>query len=131
MADPVGIVTSALHAIHKVYDALKKIKGAPEEIKYLQEEAIVLEGIMPQIMDILAKEPDSGHITLLVSRAKELTASVDKFVNAATKSIEGKRKVKKLRWYFKGDEAKELAEKFRNFHGSLSAICGVHSTHIP
>ncbi|PSR72475.1 hypothetical protein PHLCEN_2v11654 [Hermanssonia centrifuga] len=121
MADPVGIV----------YDALKKIKNAPEEIKALQEEATVPEGIMPQITDILAKDSDSLSIVMLVSRAEELIVSVDNLANAATKSIKGKWKVKKLRWYFKGKEAKELAEKFRSFYGSLSAVYGVYLTQIP
>ncbi|PSR75158.1 hypothetical protein PHLCEN_2v9287, partial [Hermanssonia centrifuga] len=62
----------------------------------------------------------------------ELSASVDKFINAATVTIVGgKRKVKTLRWVFNGREAKELAEKFKLFYGSLSAVCGIYSTQIP
>ncbi len=131
MADPVGIVTSALHAIHKVYNLIQKIKGASEKIQTLQEEAVVLEGILPQIMAILAREPHSECIAVLISRAEGLNDSVDRFVNAATKVAQGKRKVKKLRWIFKGDEAKELAEGFKSFYGYLSAVCNVYSTQFP
>ncbi|PSS37789.1 hypothetical protein PHLCEN_2v356 [Hermanssonia centrifuga] len=120
MADPVGIIASGLHAIHKVYDVYQKIKSAPGEIQALREDAAVLEGVLPKIKEVLAREPDSGSIAVLVSRAQELIASVEKFIEAATKAVEGRQKVKKVRWMFKSDEANELVERFRRFYGSFS-----------
>ncbi|THG95146.1 hypothetical protein EW026_g6453 [Hermanssonia centrifuga] len=131
MADPVGIIAFGLHAIHKVYDVYQKIKSAPEEIKALREDAAVLEGILPKIKEVLAREPDSGSIAVLVSRAQELIASVEKFIEAATKAVEGRQKVKKVRWMFKSDEANELVERFRRFYGSFSVILSVHLIQTP
>ncbi|PSS32113.1 hypothetical protein PHLCEN_2v2109 [Hermanssonia centrifuga] len=97
MADPVGIIAFGLQAD----DVYQNIKGAPVEIKALREDAIALEGISPKIKEILAKEPDSGRIAVLVSRAQQSTASVEKFIEVVPKVVEGKQKVMKVmkvRW---------------------------------
>lgn len=39
MADPIGIIASTLHAAHRVYQLIEKIKEAPEEIRGLQTQA--------------------------------------------------------------------------------------------
>ncbi|PSR72476.1 hypothetical protein PHLCEN_2v11655 [Hermanssonia centrifuga] len=97
MANPVGIIAFGVHAIHKVYDVYQKIKSAPEEIYALQEDAAILEGILPKIKEALLKETDSGPVTVLVSKAQELIASVKKSIKAVTKAVEGRQKVKKVK----------------------------------
>ncbi|PSR72036.1 hypothetical protein PHLCEN_2v12102, partial [Hermanssonia centrifuga] len=101
---------SALHAVHRLYEVVRTIRDAPEEIQALQGQAQLLENILPRPSDVLQREDDSISIALLVSKARNLTLSVDKFLDKATTTLQGKRKVKKLKWLFNADEAKEFVE---------------------
>ncbi|PSR72024.1 hypothetical protein PHLCEN_2v12090, partial [Hermanssonia centrifuga] len=125
--DAFGTVMSALHAAHKVYEVVKKIRDAPEEIQALQDQTQLLDKILPRIKDVLQREGDSTLVALLVTKAEELTSSVTKFLDKATTTLQDKRKVKKWKWLFRADEAKGLAEKLRAFYGSISAVCAAHS----
>ncbi len=125
--DAFGTVMSALHAAHKVYELVKTIRDAPEEIQALQDQAQLLDNILPRIKDVLQREGDSTLVALLVTKAEELTSSVTKFLDKATTTLQDKRKVKKWKWLFRADEAKGLAEKLRAFYGSISAVCAAHS----
>ncbi|THG95309.1 hypothetical protein EW026_g6320 [Hermanssonia centrifuga] len=99
--DAFGTVMSALHGAHKLYEVVKKREG------------------------------DSTSSALLVTKAEELTSSVNKFLDKATAMFQDKRKVKRLKWLFNVDEAKALAEKLKAFHGALSAVCAAHSIEFP
>ncbi|PSR72025.1 hypothetical protein PHLCEN_2v12091 [Hermanssonia centrifuga] len=129
--DAFGTVMSALHAAHKLYQVVKMIKDGPEEIQALQDQVQLMDIILPRIRDILQREGDSTSIALLVTKAEELTSSVNKFLDKATAMLEDKRKVKRLKWLFKADEAKGLAEKLKAFYGSLSAACAAYSIQFP
>ncbi len=129
--DAFGTVMSALHPPHKLYQVVKMIKDAPEEIQALQDQVQLMDIILPRIRDILQREGDSTSIVLLVTKAEELTSSVNKFLDKATAMLEDKRKVKRLKWLFKADEAKGLAEKLKAFYGSLSAACAAYSIQFP
>ncbi|PSR75442.1 hypothetical protein PHLCEN_2v9117 [Hermanssonia centrifuga] len=129
MADPLGIITSTLHAAHKVYEIVKTIKDAPEEIQALQDQAHLLDSILPGISDFLQRAGESTSMSLLAAKAGELNASVERFLNKATKmSPRGERKVKKLKWWFNADEAKSLTGKLSVFYGALSASHSIESS---
>ncbi|PSR74278.1 hypothetical protein PHLCEN_2v9973 [Hermanssonia centrifuga] len=128
MADPLGIITSALHAAHKVYEVVKTIKDAPEEIQSLQDQVELLYSILPRINDFPHRAGESASISLLVAKAEELNSSLDKFLNKTTKISQGKRKVKKLKWWFNADEAKSLTGKLSVFYGALSALHSIESS---
>ncbi|PSS37303.1 hypothetical protein PHLCEN_2v853 [Hermanssonia centrifuga] len=129
--DAFGTVMTALHAAHKVYEVVKKLRDAPEEIQALQDQIKLLDNILPRIKDVLQRGGDSVSIDLLVTKAEELTSSVSKFHDKATAMFQDKRKMKRLKWLFKADEAKALAEKLKAFYGSLSAVCAAHSIEFP
>ncbi len=76
---------------------------------------------------ILQREGDSTSIALLVAKAEELTSTVNTFLGKATAMLQDKKKVKRLKWLFKADEAKGLAEKLQAFYGSISAVCAANS----
>ncbi|THH01387.1 hypothetical protein EW026_g1325 [Hermanssonia centrifuga] len=129
--DAFGTIMSALHAAHKLYQVVKMIKDAPEEIQALQDQVQLMDTILPRIRDILQREGDSTSIALLVTKAEELTTSVNKFLDKATAMLDDKRKVKRLKWLFKADEAKGLAEKLKAFYGLLSAVCAAYTIQFP
>ncbi len=129
MADPLGIITSTLHAAHKVYEIVKTIKDAPEEIQALQDQAHLLDSILPGMSDFLQRAGESTSMSLLAAKAGKLNASVERFLNKATKmSPRGERKVKKLKWWFNADEAKSLTGKLSVFYGALSASHSIESS---
>ncbi len=129
--DAFGTVMSALHGAHKLYEVVKKVRDGPEEIQALQDQARLLANILPKIRDVFLREGDSTSSALLVTKAEELTSSVNKFLDKATAMFQDKRKVKRLKWLFNVDEAKALAEKLKAFYGALSAVCAAHSIEFP
>ncbi|PSR75441.1 hypothetical protein PHLCEN_2v9116 [Hermanssonia centrifuga] len=129
--DAFGTVMTAFHAAHKVYELVKTIRDAPEEIQALQDQVQLMDIVLPKIKDVLQREGDSTSIALLVTKAEELTSTANPFLNKVKAIFQDKRKLKRLKWLFKAGEAKGLSEKLRAFHASLSVVCAAHSIEFP
>ncbi|THG93512.1 hypothetical protein EW026_g7742 [Hermanssonia centrifuga] len=129
--DAFGTVMTAFHAAHKVYELVKTIRDAPEEIQALQDQVQLMGIVLPKIKDVLQREGDSTSIALLVTKAEELTSTANPFLNKVKAIFQDKRKLKRLKWLFKAGEAKGLSETLRAFHASLSVVCAAHSIEFP
>lgn len=138
MADPIGILTSALDVARKVYDIVQTIKDAPDTIKALEKETGRVRGLLAKMLSPSSDRPpivsqntdvEDPQVKALLDDATELTATVEAFLAKATKRNEdGTHKVKKVRWPFHAAEAGQLAERFRVFYMLLVAVCSVSTS---
>ena len=135
MADIIGILNFALHAAHKVYDVVQKIKDAPTIVQALGKEAsrvmalltVMLPGAGPTSeQSLFLRNVNNNLVGTLVEDAKELEAAVKSLLaKVTTQRDDGTIKVKKSRWLFSAGEAEKLSARFQAFYGSLTAVYAV------
>lgn len=137
MADAIGILGFALHAAHKVYDVVKTIKDAPDEIEALQTEAERVRGFLSGLIDGLRtddteqglEERASAQFRSLVKEAIKLTESANSLLDKATTMKEdGSYKVTRIMWPLYSGSAKKLADDFKHFNLSLCAVLAMRNT---
>ena len=140
MADPIGIFTSALDVVSKIYDIVKTIKDAPETIKRLERESSKVKGLLSKLFPpgsspyaMLARaDMEDPEMAALVEDAGELTTAVETFLKKATEQKDdGSRKIRKLLWPFRASEADELSDKFKAFYPCLAAMFAVSTSYVP
>lgn len=111
----------------KIYDIVQSIKKAPEAIRELGTQVLLVTSVLEAFRDEDADPIDwsTEPRRKILERARELAEQADEFLEKATKTTkaDARRKVRKWRWIL-GDEAdaKELAERFHKFHGSLNTV---------
>ena len=133
MADVIGILFSALHAAHKVYDVIQTIKAAPDAVRILGKEASRVKALLAMMLPDPNSEPspllrgnDTPLVKVLVEDACELEAAVGAlFAKAVKRKTDGRHQVRKYRWPFHAGEAEKLSSRFQAFHGSLTAVYAV------
>lgn len=83
MADAIGILGFALHAAHRVYQLIEKIREAPEEIRGLQKEVTRVRALLDGLRDDL----QTGQLSMgqdllkpLLEEAEQLTAATETFL---------------------------------------------------
>lgn len=136
MADVIGILSFALHAAHKVYDVVKTIKDAPDEIEALKTQtkrveyfADFIDGL--QAGDQVLSEATSTQFRTLATQAEKLTKSTDALLKkVTTKTANGTGEVKKLnvKWPLYSSSAKKLADDFKQLNLELGSVLAVHNT---
>ena len=140
MADPIGILTSALDVATKIYDIVKMIKDAPETIKRLERESSKVKGLLSKRFPTGSRpsavleraDMEDPEMVALVEDARELTAAVETFLEKSTKQKDdGSRKVKTLLWPFRSGNADDLSDKFKAFYSSLAAVLAVSTSCVP
>lgn len=116
----------------KIYDMVQSIKKAPGAIRELGVQVLPVTSVLEAFRDEDADPIDwsTEPRRKILERARELAEEANEFLENATKTTkeDARRKVRKWRWILcdEGD-AKELAEKFHRFHGSLSTVVLLHS----
>ena len=140
MADPIGILTSALDVATKIYDIVKTIKDAPETIKRLERESSKVKGLLSKLFPsgsrpsaVLEKaDMEDPEMVALIEDARALTAAVETFMEKSTKQKDdGSRKVKTLLWPFRSGDADDLSDRFKAFYSSLAAVLAVSTSCVP
>ena len=138
MADIIGILSSAFHAVHKVYDVVKTIKEAPGAVRALRKEASRVKNLLAVILPTPNCEPplilqsdENPLVKALAEDARELDIAVEAFIDKVTKlNTQGTREVKRIRWPLYARTAKEISEQLRAFHVTLSAVCAVSTSYV-
>ena len=129
MADVVGILGFALHAAHKIYDALETIKDAPDEIKTLQSQAALVRAFLPNIQ--CAFEVDQHdralfndlQLQVLLEHARKLRDGVDVFLAKVTRlKADGSYEIRKTTYLFRVSDGRQLQKQFKRFLILLTAI---------
>lgn len=136
MADVIGILGFSLHAAHKIYDIVKSIKDAPDEIEALKTQtkrveyfANFIDGL--QVGDQVLSEATTTQFRTLATQAEKLTKSTDGLLKKAmSKTANGDAEVKRLnvKWPLYASHAKKLAEDFKQLNMELGTILTVHSS---
>ena len=130
MADVIGILSFALHAAHKVYDAIQMIKDAPDTVRTLGRESSRVRGLLTLMLprangksSQLLHGIDNPLVKVLVEDARKLVTMVDALFGKAMKQKgDGTHQVRKYRWLLHAGEAARLCSHFQTFHGSLTAV---------
>ena len=141
MADVIGILGFALHAAHKVYSIIQSVKDAPSDVQALCDNALQVHSFLKDLLDKQAKgesdhsplsrDDQSVGVAALVKQARNIVATVDKFIEKTTEAKDdGTRRVKRLQWLLKPGKAKALAEQFRSFYVRLTAVYTVSSAYV-
>ncbi|KAF7796324.1 hypothetical protein EIP86_007501 [Pleurotus ostreatoroseus] len=115
-----------------IYGIIQSIKDAPEAIRELGTQILLVEHLFEALKDELEGREDAGLFDWstapymrILERARELTEEAEKFLEKATKTKDGNKKVHMVKWLvYAESDAKTLAEKFHKFHASLSALQG-------
>ena len=130
MANAIGILTSALHAAHRVYDLVKAYKDAPDEYISLQKEADRVRKFLPRLND--TSKSTWIDAQSLVNDAERLTTETYSFLEkTARRKADGSfRPIKRMFvWSMWTGDAKKLAEAFVHFNQGLCAVLGVQNAY--
>ena len=134
MSFPFGSVGSVLQTACQIYDAVQKIKSAPETIHALQIEAARVRGLLTCMVETIGRDEgvyyasqDAAQLQPhLIEQARSLTEAVNRFLEKATKTKQdGTREVMSIMWLRNVSEAKDLTSRFQAFHAALSAVYAV------
>lgn len=115
----------------KIYDIVQSIKKAPEAIRELETQVLLVQNVLEALKRELEGREDKELIDWstepclkMLERARELAKEANEFLEkATTETGHAQRKVRKARWILCDEsDAKELAEKFHKFHSSLSTV---------
>lgn len=118
----------------KIYDVVQSIKKAPEAIRELETQILLVQSTLEELKHELEGREDAELIDgstepliKMLERARQLSEKANEFLEkATTKTGNARRKVRKLKWVLCDEsDAKELAEKFHMFHGSLNTVLTV------
>lgn len=136
MADAIGILGFALHCAHKVYDVVKTIKDAPDEIEALKTQtervayfADFIDGL--KTGDYALSEATTTQFRTLATQADKLTKSADNLLQkVAMKTADGAYEVKKWVWKWPryASRATKLAEDFKLLNLELGTVLAVQNT---
>lgn len=129
MADPIGILSFALHAAHKIYELIEQIRDAPDEIRALKTEAArartLLNRLHKDLEDYKLVDEEDLLRPLLVE-AQQLTDATTKFIKKVVKESShapDRVDVNKIKWILHAGSGKKLGEQFRQFYLSLNPVC--------
>ena len=130
MADLIGILGLTLHAAHKVYSVVQKIKDAPDAVRTLGKNASRVKGLLALMLaepsnasSPLLYSIENSQVTSLVEDATELTTSVVTVLTKVTRQkSDGTHEIRKSRWIFYSGEAEKLSAQFQTFYVSLTAV---------
>lgn len=126
-----GTLQSIYTVAKKIYDIIQSIKNAPEAIRDLEREVVLVQGVYEALKDDLEGREDAelvdwstGPRVKMHERAHELLEAADQFLKKVTKENEdGSKKVNKFKWVLSAQaDAKVLAGKFHEFYGPLCAV---------
>ena len=139
-ADTIGILGFALHAAHKLYDAIQLIRDAPEDMEALQIEvrrvrSILIQSIqMPDNASRVEREMAGSIYSLradLIQQARQWMEGANRFVEKATKmKNDGSCKVDRLLWPLRAADAKKLTEESKRFYLAVSAVYSVDTSYV-
>lgn len=139
-ADVIGILSSALHAAHKLYDIIQLVKNAPDDMDALQVEVRRVRSILIQSVqmpeDVTRDERNvlgsvTGLRADLIQQARQWTEGANQFVEKATKAKEdGSREVNKWMWPLRAADAKKLADESRRFYQAVSAVYSIDTSYV-
>lgn len=124
----------------KIYDIIQSIKEAPDAIRQLERQIVVVRGAFEALKRELEDRADADTDLIwstepcqqMLGRANELTEEAEVFLKKATKKKEdGPMQVRKVGWVlFSESDARKLATKFLEFNVSLGAINGSLQTQL-
>lgn len=135
MADVIGILGFALHAAHKVYDVVKTIKDAPDEIETLKTQTKRVEYFAAfidqlQTEDQVLSEATTTQFRTLATQAEKLTKSANSLLKkVTTNTTNDTDEVRKLniKWPLYASRAKKIADEFKQLNLELGAVLTVHN----
>lgn len=127
MADPVGIITSTLHASRRIYETLKTINDAPEEIQTLQLQASMVESFLPNVLEMM--EHDQTHnalsspeqLQILFTQAQQFQDAAQTFLTKVAKDSSSDLR-SRLKYTIRASSGRELQQRFQGLLITLIAI---------
>ena len=134
MADPVGILSFALHAAHKTYNAVQTVKDAPDDVRMLRREADHVRGFLQDVISVLQTDQRAQQgraqtqFRALIEEARELTETTNTFLDkTTTRQQDGSYRVRKAKWLVYGSSVLKLADSFAHFNQTLCAVLCTHN----
>ena len=129
MTEAVGTISAVIDIVDKVTGVYVSLKDAPDEVLVIEANVGRVRGLLQAQLDTLRRgdlaDHDESQVASLVTDARKLMETSSRFLDSATTSGEGgKRKVRKLKWFLKAAECKELGERFKTFYQVHSAVHG-------
>ncbi len=129
MADPIEIIQTVLTVSKLIYDVVKSIQGAPDELKSLEHAANQIQPILEHLVAMLEKqagEGAGGSAELsrgLCDEARGFVEAAYVFLDkVAVKSADGCYRVRKAQWIWKASTCMELEGRFRKLCVSVAAF---------
>ena len=126
-----GTLQNVYTVAKQIYDVVQSIRNAPEAIRELERQAVLVQGVLGTLQSDLEGRGDAELVDWstepclsMIERAQELVKEAEKFLKKATKEKDdGRKTVRKLEWiFFAQSDAQVLATKFQTFYGSLCVV---------
>ena len=140
MADIQGVLACVLHTAREVSDIAQTIKGAPNAMHLLGQEALrtrillakvtlPLDGLSATTLRSLSVQ--DPQIMTLLDQARDLTAAAESLLaKTTTRAEDGSYRVKTRYRFSLADDAEKLSAKFATFYVSLTAMCAMSTSYV-
>ena len=138
MLDAIGTLGSVLTTGTKIYDLLKQVHDAPNDIKALQTEVFLMQRFLSQLLDSLTADANQAGpvatrnenaLKSLLEQARRLIEDANVFIDdTTTKKADDSVKLRKIKWLWNTDRGEKLTDGFRNFKESLCAVLDSNNT---
>lgn len=127
MADPIGIITSALHASRRIYETLKTISDAPEEIQTLQLQASMVGSFLPNVLEMV--EHDQTHdalsgpeqLQILLTQAQGFQDAAQTFLTKVAKGSSSDLR-SRIKYTIRASSGRELQQRYQGLLITLIAV---------
>ena len=124
MSDPIEIVQTVFSVSKRVYDAVKSIKGAPDELKSLDREVSRLLPILGQLVTTLGKvedrERDEKALQSLCDDARELIDKANGFLQTGKGPYYKLPKKDWHRWLLQTSDREDLLKAYQRLYLSIN-----------
>lgn len=131
MADPISIISLVaitLQGSRVIYELIERVKDAPQSIKELQNDSVVIRHLLQQlnesldegvklvshVEDALRAPLDDTHMAL-----EDLKSLVEPFVSTKNPKLKG------LEWAFKQKDVNDLKKKLKKSQGTLAMALAI------
>ena len=127
MADPLSILTTAIHVSHRIYDVLKTMSDAPEEIRTLQFQASMIDSFLPNVREMIEHDQrhsplsDPQQLQILLSQTRGFQDAAESFLNTVAKKTSSDLYTR-LKYTIRAADGKELKERFQSLLITLIAV---------
>jgi len=127
----IGIISFGCTVFGKINEMRKAIKGAPDDLKSLEDSCFLIELSLDQLRALGAPGSpriDADRVERLCSNAqrqmKDVEAIVDKVtVAAATRDSRiGERPIRRIKWLMKKDDLTSIARKLKELQITLALM---------